>query len=52
VLGAAINENHVHGDAERIYLAEYRKKWGFSGETNEHSGYINGRKFLDLLSDY
>jgi len=25
---------------------------GFSGESNEYSDYINGRKFLDLLSDY
>jgi len=28
VLGAAINEDPVHGDAEKIYLPEYRKKWG------------------------
>lgn len=49
VLGAAINEDPVHGDAERIHLAEYRKKknWGFPEYSNEHSGYITGRKFLD-----
>ena len=53
VLGPAINEDPVHGDAERIHLAKYRGKNGrFPEESNEHSGYINGRKFLELLSDY
>jgi hypothetical protein len=53
VLVAAINKDPVHGDAVRINLADYRKKnWGVSEQSNEHSGYINGRKFLDLLSDY
>jgi len=53
VLGATINKDPVHGDAERIHRAEYRKKnGGFFEQINEPSGYINGRKFLELLSDY
>jgi hypothetical protein len=52
VLGAAINEDPVHGVAERIYLAEYREKLGVFKHNNMHSGYIIGRTFLDLLSDY
>ena len=33
-------------------IGEKKLGGGVSEESNEHSGYTNGRKFLDLLSDY
>jgi hypothetical protein len=36
---------------EFIWLS-IEKIGGFSEQINEHSVYINGRKFLELLRDY
>jgi len=40
------------GMQKKFICLSIEKNGGFSKEINEHSGYINGRKFLDLLSDY